>query len=196
MANKVELKTLVEKMNLKNLTPDVDLSDKDVEIPDINRPALQLTGFFEHFDSERVQIFSSCRADSRNIVQHRMHLPLAAQLSVKCNCKTVRFVLYPGNQPETFRVAVNRKFGIIKIQSSRSVLDDIPGVGPARRKDLMRCFENIDAIRNATVEELKELPSMNEKSAQEVYNFCLSFFIHAYYPRSNVSLHIRLLSKI
>ena len=56
MANKVELKTLVEKMNLKNLTPDVDLSEKDVEIPDINRPALQLTGFFEHFDSERVQI--------------------------------------------------------------------------------------------------------------------------------------------
>ena len=52
-----------------------------------------------------------------------------------------------------------------------SVLDDIPGVGPARRKDLMRCFENIDAIRNATVEELKELPSMNEKSAQEVYKF-------------------------
>ena len=52
-----------------------------------------------------------------------------------------------------------------------SVLDDIPGVGPARRKDLMRCFENIDAIRNATVEGLKELPSMNEKSAQEVYKF-------------------------
>lgn len=51
------------------------------------------------------------------------------------------------------------------------MLDDIPGVGPARRKDLMRCFENIDAIRNATVEELKELPSMNEKSAQEVYKF-------------------------
>ena len=51
-----------------------------------------------------------------------MHLPLAAQLSVKCNCKTVRFVLYPGNQPETFRVAVNRKFSIIKIQSSRFVI--------------------------------------------------------------------------
>ena len=50
MANKVKLKTLVEKMNLKNLTPDVDLSEKEVEIPDINRPALQLTGFFEHFD--------------------------------------------------------------------------------------------------------------------------------------------------
>ncbi len=53
---KVELKKVVEKMNLRNLTPDVDVSKKVVEVPDINRPALQLTGFFEHFDSERIQI--------------------------------------------------------------------------------------------------------------------------------------------
>lgn len=56
MANKVKLQKIVEKMNLKNLIPDVDLSDTFVEVPDINRPALQLTGFFEHFDSDRVQI--------------------------------------------------------------------------------------------------------------------------------------------
>ena len=56
MANKVKLQKIVEKMNLKNLTPDVDLSESFVEVPDINRPALQLTGFFEHFDSDRVQI--------------------------------------------------------------------------------------------------------------------------------------------
>ena len=56
MAKTVELKKIVEKMNLKNLTPDVEVNDKKVEVPDINRPALQLTGFFEHFDSERVQI--------------------------------------------------------------------------------------------------------------------------------------------
>ena len=56
MAGKVELKKVVEKMNLKNLTPDVDLTDKMIGIPDINRPALQLTGYFEHFDSDRVQL--------------------------------------------------------------------------------------------------------------------------------------------
>ena len=56
MSNKVKLQKIVEKMNLKNLTPDVDLSESFVEVPDINRPALQLTGFFEHFDSDRVQI--------------------------------------------------------------------------------------------------------------------------------------------
>ena len=54
--NVVEMKRVVEKMNLKNLTPDVELTDKVVEVPDINRPALQLTGFFERFDSERVQV--------------------------------------------------------------------------------------------------------------------------------------------
>ena len=54
--SKVKMKKLVERMNLKNLTPDVDYSDKEVVIPDINRPALPLTGFFENFDSRRVQI--------------------------------------------------------------------------------------------------------------------------------------------
>ena len=46
---------MVEKMNLKNLTPDIDMTEKCLTVPDINRPALQLTGYFDHFDSERVQ---------------------------------------------------------------------------------------------------------------------------------------------
>ncbi len=56
MAGRVELKKVVEKMDLKNLTPNVDIGDKTLGIPDINRPALQLTGYFEHFDSDRVQL--------------------------------------------------------------------------------------------------------------------------------------------
>ena len=53
----------------------------------------------------------------------------------------------------------------------RSILDDIPGVGPTRRKELMKHFENIDAIKQASVEELQKLPSMNKKSAEDVYKF-------------------------
>ncbi len=52
----VKITKLVEKMNLKNLTPDIDLTEKEINVPDINRPALQLTGYFDHFDSVRVQI--------------------------------------------------------------------------------------------------------------------------------------------
>ncbi len=58
-ANKVDMKALVERMNLKNLTPDVDYSEKAVIIPDINRPALPLTGFFDAFDSRRVQVIGN-----------------------------------------------------------------------------------------------------------------------------------------
>ena len=52
----VKLTTLVEALNLKNMTPEVDMDPIRVTVPDINRPALQLTGYFEHFASVRVQI--------------------------------------------------------------------------------------------------------------------------------------------
>ena len=52
----VDLVKLIEKMNLENCTPDIDIKKIKISQPDVNRPALQLAGFFDHFDSERVQI--------------------------------------------------------------------------------------------------------------------------------------------
>ena len=52
----VELSKLVEAMDLKNLTPEVDMAGVRVTTPEINRPALQLTGYLEHFEAARVQI--------------------------------------------------------------------------------------------------------------------------------------------
>ena len=55
----VKLTDIVEKMNLKNLTPEVDITEREVLVPDVNRPALQLAGFFDHFDLNRVQIIGN-----------------------------------------------------------------------------------------------------------------------------------------
>ncbi len=52
----VALQAIIEKMDLKNLTPEIDISTVKIVKPDINRPAMQLAGFFEHFDSNRVEI--------------------------------------------------------------------------------------------------------------------------------------------
>lgn len=52
----VSLVSLIEKMNLENCTPDIDINTIKISQPDVNRPALQLAGFFDHFDSERVQV--------------------------------------------------------------------------------------------------------------------------------------------
>ena len=56
MGHGVKLSELAEKMELKNLTPTVELKGKEVSIPEVNRRAFQLSGFFDHFDSDRVQI--------------------------------------------------------------------------------------------------------------------------------------------
>ena len=56
MQTVVRLSKLAEELNLKNLTPDIDMSLVELTTPDINRPALQLAGFYEHFAYERVQI--------------------------------------------------------------------------------------------------------------------------------------------
>lgn len=52
----VSLSKIIEKMELVNLTPDIAVEAIKVEQTDINRPALQLTGFFEHFPTDRVQV--------------------------------------------------------------------------------------------------------------------------------------------
>ena len=52
----VTLARLVEKMKLEALTPDIDISAIRIIQPDINRPALQMAGFFDHFDATRIQI--------------------------------------------------------------------------------------------------------------------------------------------
>lgn len=91
------------------------------------------------------------------------------ELPIDRNSECFRLITRIQDEAHRFAITFHRQ--LRSKGQVHSVLDDIPGVGPARRKDLMRCFENIDAIRNATVEELKELPSMNEKPAQEVYKF-------------------------
>ena len=50
-------------------------------------------------------------------------------------------------------------------------MDDIPGIGPARRKALMKQFKSQEAIREASIEELEKTPQMNRLSARQVYAF-------------------------
>lgn len=52
----VKLTKLIEKMNLQNCTPDINIDEIEISQTDVNRPALQLAGFFDHFDSNRIQV--------------------------------------------------------------------------------------------------------------------------------------------
>lgn len=52
----VKMEKIVEKMKLTNLTPELDISKVRIKVPDINRPALQMAGYFEHFEATRLQV--------------------------------------------------------------------------------------------------------------------------------------------
>ena len=55
----VTITDLIKKMDFKNLTPELDTDKIVLSHPDVNRPALQLTGFYDHFDNERVQMLGN-----------------------------------------------------------------------------------------------------------------------------------------
>ena len=81
------------------------------------------------------------------------------------------FKLITRIQDEAHRFAIEYHKSLRSKVQVKSVLDDIPGVGPARRKALMRHFKSLEDIRNATVEELLEIPELNRQTAEEIVQF-------------------------
>ena len=81
------------------------------------------------------------------------------------------FKLITRIQDEAHRFAIEYHRSLRSKTQVKSVLDDIPGVGPARRKALMRHFKSLEEIKNATVEQLMEIPEMNERVAQDIVSF-------------------------
>lgn len=74
-------------------------------------------------------------------------------------------------QDEAHRFAIEYHRSLRGKDQVHSILDDIPGIGPARRKALMRTYKSLEAVQAAEVEELAAVPEMNRASAESVYAF-------------------------
>lgn len=74
-------------------------------------------------------------------------------------------------QDEAHRFAIEYHRSLRSKSQVRSILDEIPGIGDTRRKSLMRSFQSLDAVREASVEELCQVPGMNRAAAESVYQF-------------------------
>lgn len=81
------------------------------------------------------------------------------------------FKLITRIQDETHRFAIEYHRSLRSNEQVKSILDHIPGIGPKRRRSLMKHFKSLEAIQKATVDEIKLTPSLNEKVAKEVFNF-------------------------
>lgn len=81
------------------------------------------------------------------------------------------FKLITRIQDEAHRFAIEYHRSLRSKDQVHSILDDIEGIGPMRRKALMRTFKSLEAIRDASLEQLAGAESMNARSAQQVYDF-------------------------
>lgn len=81
------------------------------------------------------------------------------------------FKLITRIQDEAHRFAIEYHRSLRSKGQVHSVLDDIPGIGETRRKALMKHFKGLEGIREASVETLSNVESMNERAARQVYDF-------------------------
>ena len=92
-------------------------------------------------------------------------------IEIPVDTRSEGFHLITRIQDETHRFAIEYHRSLRGKAQTHSVLDDIPGVGGARRRTLMKHYGSLEALKDAEVEELAKLPSMNIRAAQAVYDF-------------------------
>lgn len=92
-------------------------------------------------------------------------------VEVPIDTRSEGFKLITRIQDEAHRFAIEYHRSLRSKGQVHSILDDIEGIGPMRRKALMRTFKSLEAIRDASLEQLAGAESMNARSAQQVYDF-------------------------
>lgn len=100
---------------------------------------------------------------TRGLYYHNVEIPI--------DKSSESFKLITRVQDEAHRFAIEYHRSLRSKDQVKSVLDEIPGVGPARRKALMRHFASIDEVRSATAEQLSERTEIPMHVAQEIYDF-------------------------
>ena len=100
---------------------------------------------------------------TRGLYYNNQELPI--------NKSSELFHLITRIQDETHRFAIEYHRSIRQKHQVHSILDDISGIGPTRRRALMKYFKSLEAIQAAGIEEIMKVPAMNRKAAEEVFGF-------------------------
>lgn len=117
--NKVKLTSLIEKMELTNCTPDVDLESIEVTQTDVNRPALQLAEFFDYFDSDRIQIIGNVEHAYLRKQTKEKYMEIMGRL-LEYNIPCVVFCRNLDIEPDLIIAATENSIPILKTEMTTS----------------------------------------------------------------------------
>ncbi len=157
--NQLKEKELPEEYGSFNRFPDIILMDGGKGQVNICLQVLKELGF-------HIPVCGMVKDDNhrtRGLYYNNIELPIDRHSEA--------FKLITRIQDEAHRFAIEYHRSLRSKGQVKSVLDDIEGVGPARRKALMRTFQSLENIRNASVEELVQADGMNRTVAEAVYRF-------------------------
>ncbi len=109
MAASIKLSKVIDMYGLRNCTPDVDIASIRVKTPDINRPALQLIGFFEHFDADRIEIIGYVEYSYLQHMDREVKVKAYDQLMSK---QIPCIIFCRGMEPDEDIIAAGTKYGV------------------------------------------------------------------------------------
>lgn len=119
MTYTVELTKLIEQMKLENCTPEVSVTDIKISQTDINRPALQLAGFFDYFDSNRIQVIGQVEYTYMETVGKDHHLEMIERI-MKCQVPCIVFCRSLEISEEMLALANQYKVPILRTTKTTS----------------------------------------------------------------------------
>ncbi|MDK2808310.1 MAG: HPr kinase/phosphorylase [Clostridiales bacterium] len=115
----VEIQKLIDKLHLENLTPEISLDNITISQTDVNRPALQLAGYFDYFDSNRIQVIGHVEASYLETIGHAKEMGMMKRImdhQVPCIVYCRSIVV----NPEVIKMALEYNIPILRSDKTTS----------------------------------------------------------------------------
>jgi len=110
----IKLQKVIDNYGLKELIPEIDANKVDVTIPEINRPALQLAGFFDHFEKDRLQLIGNVESAYLNSLSKERKMTIYQQLmssGIPC------LIVCQNIEPDIYLLETAKKYGVPVLSS-------------------------------------------------------------------------------
>ena len=115
----VSLKKVIERFKLENLTPELDIEEVRIVQPDINRPALQLAGYFEHYEATRLQIVGYVEYTYMDSMEEERKLEIYNKL-LSCPIPVIVFCRELQPDPLFLKIALEKKIPLLMTKKATS----------------------------------------------------------------------------
>ena len=115
----VSLKKVIERFKLENLTPELDIEEVRIVQPDINRPALQLAGYFEHYEATRLQIVGYVEYTYMDSMEDERKLEIYNKL-LSCPIPVIVFCRELQPDPLFLKIALEKKIPLLMTKKATS----------------------------------------------------------------------------